>query len=221
MTNDFQVMNDYLSALELDLKNQAALTATSRRRAPRLGRPMIALAFSAVVVSAVLVISGSAGREVPAYGKPAILNTPASDIPEPLRQGLALQLAPGPNATLTEARAVPAFGGTAYLLSGNDTWCLSAPDAESMTPDAEPGVTCTHTSEFFRIGISLVVGDHYIAAIPQGVENPTLTHADDTKVELRPNQQGVVVVEKLAPGDTVSLHGTGGQIRTDRPAAGR
>ena len=218
MTNDFEAMHDYLSALELDLKAEAGASGDPQRRTLAWRRPAIAIAFAAMLVIPALVISGSVGHDTTAYGKPVILHTPAAEIPKPLKQGLALQLAAGPDATLTDARAIPAFGGTAYLLSGDGAWCLSAPDPEATTPDVENSVSCTHTAEFFRIGISLVVGNHYIAAIPQGVENPTLTHADGTTESLRPNHQGVVMVDTLTTGDTVSLHGTDGQTRIDRPA---
>lgn len=123
------------------------------------------------------------------------------------------------DATLTQARAIPAFGGTAYLLSGDDAWCLSAADPQAKRPDAERAVSCTRTNEFLHIGISLVVGNHYIAAIPQGVDNPTLMHADGTTESLEPNDQGIVTVDALAPGEKVTLHGTNGQNRTDTATA--
>jgi hypothetical protein len=219
MTDHFEAMHDYLTTLELELKAQATQPAPGRRDALSWRRPAIAIGIVSMLVIPGLVLAGSIGREAPAYGKPPILKTPAVDIPQPLKQGLALQLAAGPNSTLTEARPIPAFGGTAYLLSGNDAWCLSAPDPEADHPQAETGVACTRTKEFFRIGISLVLGNHYIAAIPDGVRDPTLTRADGTTETLHPNEQGVVVVDALSAGDTVSLHGADGTSRTDRSAS--
>jgi len=217
MTKDYEAMPDYLNALEVELRAKAS-TETSAAPAHRQliwRRPLIAVAAAAAIAIPVVVIAGSVGHEQAAYGQPAILDTPATGIPQPLKHGLALELAAGPDATLTQARPIPAFGDTAYLLSGDDAWCLSAPDPQAKRPDTERAVTCTRTNAFMRIGISLVAGNHYIAAIPHGVDNPTLTHADGTTETLAPNDQGVVTVDTLAPGDKVTLHGTDGQTTTD------
>jgi hypothetical protein len=221
MTNDFEAMHDYLGALELELKAKAAHTETRWVRTPQWRRPLVAIvAVSALVIPVIAILASVGGQTEPAYGRPLILKTAAIEIPAPLKDGLALQLAAGPNSALTQARPVTAFGGTAYLLSGENAWCLSAPDPDARRPDAERSVSCTHTKEFLRIGISLVLGNHYIAAIPAGVKNPTLTRADGSNQDLRPDRQGVVVVDALAAGDKVTLHGTDGQTRTDS-ASGR
>jgi hypothetical protein len=217
MTGDAEAMHDYLAALELRLKSEAVHAGAGRTRTLARRRPAIAVAIVfAVVLPAVLVVGSLGGQAPRAYGKPAILQTAPVAVPAALKGHLAFNLAAGPRSTPLEARPIPAFGGTAYLLSGKDAWCLSAPDPAAGEPDIERGVTCTRTSEFLKLGISLLVGNHYIAAIPQGVDDPTLRHADGSTETLHPDEQGVVVVDPLSAGDTVSLHGTDGHTRIDR-----
>lgn len=217
MTKDLETMPDYLSALERDL----ALRAEYSRSAPfrfagGLKRPIVALAATLVFAAIGLAVA-EIGSESPAYGQPRVLRIDAVDVPPPLRNGLALQLAAGWNATLTEARPIRAFGSTAYLLSGEDAWCLVAPDPDAARPSVEPVVSCVRTSEFMRIGVSVSAGTHYIAAIPQGVEPPTLTTSDGREMSLRPNQYGVVIVDGVRPGSTITLHPTNGKPRSDQP----
>lgn len=215
MSNDFDAMSNFLSRLEQDLKDEAVNTGRRRATVPRTRR--LAVALPVAVVGAIVLavaIGPFAGNTPPAYGKPAILQTPPTTIPATLRGGLALEVAAGPNAALDEARPVEVFGSTAYLLSGDDAWCLSVPDPAAARPDIERGVSCVDTDEFMRFGIALIVGDRYVAAIPQGIDAPTLRGRDSNTRRLDLDAHGVVSA-RLATGDTVARYDIDGRTRHD------
>lgn len=215
-SSDFEALPDFLRGLEDRLRAAAVPAVPRRTLGRRWRRPVLAVPVASAAAIALAVIVGPfGGSTVPAYGKPAILQTPATAIPAPLRGGLAHEIAIGSGAALDEARAIPAFGDVAYLLSGGDAWCLSAPDPAANRQDVERGASCTHTDEFLRIGVALIVGDHYLAAVPRGVPDPTLTGADGRRETLSPNEQGVVAAT-LAAGDEVTRYDVDGARRTDR-----
>lgn len=215
-SSNFDALPDFLGRLEHQLARAAAIQTPRRGAlASRWGRPILAAPVALAATVALAIILWPFGNSTPsAYGNPAILQTPATPVPAPLRGGLALEIAAGPDAALDEARAIPAFGSTTYLLSGDDAWCLSAPDPGADRPDVERGVTCTDTAEFLRIGVALIVGNRYIAAIPEGVRPPASTRGDGQRKELQPNKQGVVAVS-LAAGETVTRYDIDGGTRTD------
>lgn len=77
-------------------------------------------------------------------------------------------------------------------------------------------MTCAPAREFARIGMALTVGRHYVAAIPQGVPNPVLQRADGTTKSLTPDEHGLVVVQTLAVGETVTRTDDQGHPQLDR-----
>jgi hypothetical protein len=224
------IMPDFVDALEARLR-VAATTVTSasapavaapvHRRSwslVRLSRARLAAgtALCAAAVVAFLVLSASDDRRTPAaYGRPLILSTPPVDASQHLARGVTMLLAFGPNAKIESARPFPASGGTGYLVKSDKGWCLSAPDPAAANPDRERGVTCAPTSVFYRYGISLSIGPHFVAAIPQGVAEPTVTLPDGTVQHLKPSDQGVVATD--APvGAVIRLHAADGSVRAMR-----
>lgn len=228
MNDDFDALNDHLVDLERDLKARAvaapSLQSAGRWRLPHAVLPVAGAAVARPLVAVPVVVAGAiafaviagvfAGNAPPAYGQPAILDTPAMEVPPQMRGGLALELAVGPGSTLDEARPFDTSAGTGYLLSGGDAWCLSAPDPDADRPASEPGVGCVRTAEFMRIGLAIVVGRHYVAAIPRGVDSPTVTSPDGTQRDLQPDEFGVVATT-LEPGDSVTRYDIDGRKRTD------
>jgi hypothetical protein len=219
-------MPDFVAALERRLRAAAleqagatagpAAAADPERRAPvarpdlgyrpsfreRLAdhRPTRRRAFgAAVLVLATLValVLAFSVRTPPAVSGPDILNAPRVTDPEYLRRLLGSSMTMGPGADYARARTVEAVGGQAYLVPVPRGWCLRVP-----APSADPagrghGVGCTTDAEFRRVGISVVVGETLVAAVAEGVRNPTLTSPDGKVRTLQPNELGVVIVRRL------------------------
>lgn len=218
---DEDPMPDFVSSLEQRLRESAltqgcAEQTTHRshfpRWAPRLAVPLAASVAVAAVIYAF--IASDDTHVTRAYGKPLILRTAtvdASVVTHQLQRGLSARLALGTDARLTAARPISAFGGTAYLVTGDTGWCLTAPDpamsdSQTSDPTRRGAVTCARNADVYRYGIALAVGDNVIAAIPQGVKNPTLTAPDGTSRQLSPSDQGVVVAEREPAGSRLTLY---------------
>jgi hypothetical protein len=223
MTN-FSVMPDFLARLEVELRAAAARPPSTSRRRP-VGRLAIALTLTAAITTTFVLALGPGGHPATrAFAGPLILREPTVGIPKRFRTlgpgALYAQRVNevGEQAARDEfrvlrksrdriptqsARQIPAFGGTAYLLGAPGVWCLVAPDPAALRPDVEVGVTCVPAREFARIGMALMVGRHYVAALPQGVPDPLLQRADGTKTTLKPDEHGLVVVDTLSSGETV------------------
>ena len=215
-------MPDFVAALERRLRGAAPDLAyphpTRRRHGVPFARRVAGLAAAAGVLGVTAIMMAPSGNHgaTPAYGKPLILNAAAVDVTRQLGGGIMVTQALGAGARLDQARPVPAFGGTAYLIQGEKGWCLSAPDPAASRPEIERGVTCMSSAEFLRFGISVRLGRYFVAAIPQGVRNPTIELADGTVRELHPSDLGVVTLDQANPGTVITLYGPDGSTRRDR-----
>jgi hypothetical protein len=230
------VMPDFVDALERRLRQEASAGVPARRprRARARARPRITVALAVVsglaLVALVVAIAtsspprdggrGRADRRPPAATTPLILRTATIDADQVLdevQHGMTVRLVLGPGARLTAARPVRAFGGTAYVLTGDQGWCLTAPD-DAIDPTGDParsgGVTCQKRATVYRIGIPLIVGRNAIAAIPQGVPAPTLTTPDGVIHRLTPSAQGVVLVEHGRSHSVLTLYARDGTSNT-------
>lgn len=223
------LMPDFVNELERRLReasvNPASANRGSRTRSARW--PVrLALPLAAAFAAAVIAIATSSEHDTPArYGRPLILRTATVDATRLLaefNQGQSVRLTFGPGARMTAARPVPAFGGTAYVVSGDPGWCLIAPDrAAHDSGNGDPArhsgaVTCARIDSVYRYGIALGVGHDLIAAVPQGVKNPTITTPDGATRELSPSDQGVVSATNLPPGSTLVLHAADDTTETVR-----
>jgi hypothetical protein len=214
MAENFEVMPDYLGALELELRAHALPVVTERGHRLRWRRPVFVTAVAVLALVPMLLIADTIRDQTPAYGRPAILAAPPVPVPASIRNGFALKKKAGPGTSLDRARPFRAFGDIAYLLDGDGVWCVSVPDPTAREPEVERGIACTRTRDFFRVGIQVVVRRSYVAVIPQGVKDPMLIHANGTRQSLQPNAQGVVTVAPIAPGDSFVLYGIDGQRKT-------
>jgi hypothetical protein len=226
------VMPDFVDALERRLRQEASAAVPARR--PRRARPRITVALAVVsglaLVALVVAVAtsssprdggrGRADRTHPTATTPLILRTATTDagrVLDEVQHGMSVRLVLGPDARLTAARPVAAFGGTAYVLTGDQGWCLTAPD-DAIDPTGDPartgGLTCQKLATVYRVGIPLVVGSNAIAAIPQGVRAPTLTTPDGTVRRLTPSAQGVVIVEHGQPHSVLTLYARDGTPHT-------
>ena len=227
MTHD--LMPDFIATLERRLRDAAidahAVEADPRpRRSRRWGARLTVPALAAVALAGLFVLISASGdhRTPKAYGKPLILQTPpvdASKVLRELKQGMSATLTLGNDTSLTTARPVPAFGGTAFVVTGDRGWCLTAPDPaigdpSTADPAREGAVSCAPTSVVYKYGISLGVGDNVIAAIPQGVKHPTLAAPDGTVEALEPSDQGVVVAADVVHRSVLTLYAADGTTRS-------
>jgi hypothetical protein len=202
------VMPDFVDALEQRLRETSTAARSQKSRAPRwLSRRGMTttLAIGGACVAIVAALAVSERQDARVYGKPLILQTAAVEVPsiiDELQRGVSVRAVLGPDARLTDARPVKAFGDTAYVVTGDAGWCLVVPDP-AIAPNGDArsgrGVTCSY-------GISLIVGHNALAAVPQGVPNPTVTSKDGTVRALEPTDQGVVVVEDIASGSVFTLY---------------
>jgi hypothetical protein len=219
------VMPDFVDALERRLREEASAEVPARRS--RRARPRITVALAVVsglvLVALVVAIATSPprdeGRTPRATTTPLILRTATIDaqrVLDEVQSGMSVRLVLGPDARLTAARPVAAFGGTAYVLTGDQGWCLTAPD-DALDPTGDPartgGVTCQRLATIYRFGIPLGLGHNAIAAIPKGVPSPTLTAPDGTIRRLTPSAQGIVLVDHGPPGSVLTLYARDGASR--------
>lgn len=225
-----ELMPDFVEALEQRLRNEAAAPnranqPSSKPRGARHWIPRIAIpaAGSLALAGVILAISASNDHQTQtAFGKPLILQTSpvdAAKVMQEVQGGMSVMLRLGKGALLTAARPVTAFGGTAYVLTGDRGWCLTAPDPAVGDPaGADPArrgaVTCARTDDVYKYGIALGVGNNAIAAIPQGVQDPRLTAPDGATRDLAPSGQGVVVADNVQDGSVLTLYGPDGTTRS-------
>jgi hypothetical protein len=173
----------------------------------------------------VLVLSGSGPSTPPAHGEPLVLQAPLAVLPAQARPGISARMVLGPeSARITRGHEIPTAAGPAYLYGDATGRCLSAPDPAADDPATERGVTCVPAATFARFGISLTIqgrdgGGTYVAAIPQGVANPTVRTGGATR-ELRPTNFGVVAVS-TATRAVVTLFDRSGARRDDVVGAPR
>lgn len=207
------LMPDAVNALEQRLRHEA-----TAGRAPepdrRLWPRRAALVIPFVVVGALLLVfllSPTSPQGVRDEA-PLILQTAAVRVPsviDDLQRGATVPAVLGPNARLTDARPVHALGSTAYVVTGDEGWCLVVPDP-ALTSASDhrtaTGVTCSRLAHVERYGISMIVGHNALAAIPQGVPNPTVTFRDGALRELKPTDQGVVAVDDLPSGSVFTIY---------------
>ena len=208
-------MPDFVETLERRLRRHAAGEEPDIRSQPtRRARPRITVALAASFALAALIVGITMSRdEGPrAFGKPLILRTAtvqAQSIIDEVQSGHGVRVVLGADARLTDARPVPAFGGIAYVITGDKGWCLVAPD-EALDRTADParsgGLTCRRLADVYRYGIALIVGHNAIAAVPQGVPDPTMTTRDGAVRHLKPSPQGVVTVEDSPSGSALTLY---------------
>jgi hypothetical protein len=221
------LMPDFADALERRLREIATATGQGpRSRASLRPRRLViaGLACGALAAAIVALAAGDRDGVETAYGKPLILATAPVDAAKVLgeiQDGLTVRLALGADATLTAARPIPAFGGTAYVLTGDAGWCLTAPDPAMPSPaTADPArsgaVTCAKRADVYRYGIALGVGNNVIAAIPDGAREPTVTSPDGSTRALEPTSQGVVSAVELPARSSLTLYASDGSTRTLR-----
>lgn len=216
MADDFEVMPDFLAALEAELRVRAVAAAAPEPERPRRRRrslAALAAGLAALAILAAVLFTASVGPETAAYGKPAILREPATSVPVALKGGLDLKVAAGPDTDLTRARAIQAFGTVSYLLSGDGAWCLSVPDPGAASPTVDRVVNCARTKDFYNVGVHTVAPGCYLAVLPRGVRDPTVTHADGTTETLHPDALGVVRDAHVRPGDAFTLYAIDGTRR--------
>lgn len=220
MNNERAAMPDFAEILERDLRTEATrLAGTSPRRS--LLRPRAALAGGLMVGAVAAAVFGASlwSGPAPAYAGPLIVTATAVDAPHVAREmerGLTAQYMFGPDVHFDQVREIDTPGGRAYVAGGAHGWCISVPDAASPNPARERGVACAKQADFERIGLSVSVGGQYVAAIAQGVREPTLRRAGQQQSEsLHPSRFGVVSLG-VKTGDTVTLYDTTGRARADR-----
>ena len=134
------LMPDFADALERRLRelgdgHRPAPPVACFAPSPPGGDRRIGLRILAAAIVA-LAAGDRSGVEA-AYGKPLILATAPVDATKVLgevQDGLTVRMALGADATLTAARPFPALGGTAYVLTGDAGWCLTAPDPAMPGP---------------------------------------------------------------------------------------
>lgn len=213
MSDQFDVMPDYLAALELELRARARPVSTAPRRSMPRPRKAWAVVVAVLALVPVLVVADSVRNDERAYGRPAILAARPGPVPRWVRDGFVFTKI-APRGGFTHARRIATFGDTTYLLDGGGTWCLVVPDPATRGSGADSAVSCVPTHEFFRVGIQMFVGGRYVAVIPQGVQPPDVVHPDGSWQRLHPNSLGVVLLRDAASGDQFHLHGLDGQTRT-------
>lgn len=219
MSNRATIMPDFTDVLERDLRTEAAsLAAAAPLRRSRRRRATLAAGL-AIGAGAVAVVVSSLGSSTdPAYAGPLIVKAPQVDAPEVARRmesGVTAQYTLGGDVHFDQVREIATDAGPAYLVGGAKGWCLSVPDAASPNPSQERGGSCATSAEFNRIGVSVSVGGWYVAALPQGVRNPTLKRKSMSTTELTPSKYGVVSIA-VRPGDVVTMYSTSGAPRADR-----
>jgi len=228
-----RLMPDFTGALERHLRQSASAPAASparevvaqrRRRTPRFALAGFGCAAAAAAV--VVALAGGDTGPAPAYGRPPVLRTPiaanAAEVLANLNAGQVVNGIFSPNGRMTEVRAVPAFGGTAYFATGAEGWCLkmlSPPAQQTADPLNTGSVTCRQLKDVYAYGIALADDGNIIAAVPENATHPTLTAQDGTSQTLTPSSQGVVTAQastdsvlKLygADGSTLALRVVGG-----------
>ncbi|MDO9410734.1 MAG: hypothetical protein Q7T67_20135, partial [Patulibacter sp.] len=181
--------------------------ATGRGGARR--RPLAAvgsLGVVAVVLAVVLVLAlgGSGPGSTPAFGAPLVLRTPLVELPEGSRPGSSAEIFIGPDSTrITRGNRIPTPAGPAFLYGDERGRCLTAPVPGVPRPQFERGVTCVSGADFRRTGIAGWIGGEdrasYIAAVPQGVRNPTVSYSGGPPRELVPSDIGVITVQTTEP----------------------
>jgi len=223
------LMPDVVDQIEQRLRQEA------RRPKARSWTPPLAVtaALGAAVACLVLVLAvrgedrGPRSRPVEA-GSLLILRTAAVSAPEVIQQlerGGTVRAVLGAGAQLDQARPVPAFGNTAYVVSGPRGWCLTLPDASLATSGSayqSSGVTCRRTADVYRTGMVLAVGQRVLAVVPEGTRSPTLASRSGQVRELKPSDQGVVAIEDGPPGWLFTAYGKDGsqlslRIQRTRP----
>lgn len=222
------LMPDFTAALEQRLREAAEphpLPVSPKqprgRRQWRIAMPAAATALTAV---ALLVMTNGGDSSSIAYGKPRILLADPVSAPQvlaQLQQGMSVNLTLGPGAKLEEVRTVSAFGGTAYIATGDAGWCLAAPDpAMPDVANANPArsgvVTCARTADIYRYGLYLGVGNNFIVALPDNAKFPTLRGSDGQARELEPDDRGVVIGENVPSGSTLTVYGPDGSTRNTK-----
>lgn len=219
MSTRAPVMPDFTDALERDLRTEAAnLAAAASLRRSRRRRATLAAGLAIAAGTVAVVVSSLGSSTEPAYAGPLIVKAPQVDAPQVARQmerGLMAQTTLGGDVHFDQVREIATDAGPAYLVGGTKGWCLTVPDAASPNPSQERGVTCATPAQFNRIGLSLSVGGRYVAALPQGVRNPTLKRTSMSTTELTPSKYGVVSLA-VRPGDVVTMYSTSGTPRADR-----
>ncbi len=219
MSKRATVMPDFTDALERDLRTEAAnLTAAVVRRRSLRRRTTLAAGLALGAGTAALVMSSLGSSTEPAYAGPLIVKAPQAEAPGVARRmerGLMAQRVLGGDVHFDQVREIATAAGPAYLVGGPKGWCLTVPDAASPNPTQERGVSCATPEEFNRIGLSLSVGGWYVAALPQGVRNPTLKRASIATTDLTPSEYGVVSIG-VRSGDVVTMYSSDDVPRTDR-----
>lgn len=228
MINPDRTMPDFSDTLEDRLlrisdeleasRAQPRMTAVTRGRRMRPLAVASTVAVVVVIAGVATVVSAGPGAQT-AYGKPLILSAPTVDASR-FGGGLEAMTALGPGARFDKAREIPTSAGPAYLVSGDKGWCLTVPDPASKNPSEERGVTCATPAAFDRIGLSIDIGGTYLAAIPQGVKNPTLESDGSPARELVPSDLGVVSATVTSKSE-ITLYGTDGGKRTDEILPGK
>lgn len=220
-------MPDFTAALEQRLREtaqQQALPHSSKQaRGSRRWRIALPAATAIGLTAAALVVLASNGTSTSAaYGKPRILLAEPVSAPQvvaQLQEGMSVKLALGAEATLQEARSVPAFGGTAYVVTGDAGWCLAAPDpampdVASANPARSGVVTCARTADVYRYGLYLGVGNNFIVALPDNAKPPTLRSPRGQARPLEPDEHGVVIGENVESGSTLTVYGPDDSTRS-------
>jgi hypothetical protein len=220
-------MPDFTDALEEQLRVRAQVpcgagdvASPARRRMRRRHTPVAvaALSCAALLVAVFAIVASDEDHTPAAYGRPLILREHPTDAPEVIKRlqnGMSARLVLGTDARLTTARAIEAFGSTAYVVTGPSGWCLAAPDPK-LSGDAlrTGGVTCARTRQVHRYGIALAVGGNVIAALPDNAKPPTLTTPDGSLQTLRPSDLGVVTAAVVKSGSVFTLYGEDGSQQT-------
>jgi hypothetical protein len=211
------IMPHFVDALEGRLRAEAIKRGATKRSLSGIAGPswrpvLLAAALVAAAATAIALVPLTGTSERALANSIALLRTPALEID---RDTHMREIASGLSSELDRAWSAPAFGGTAYLMSGDGIWCLSAPDAATKQPDLERGSTCTDDSTFARLGLSLTIGNDYVAVLPDAAPPPSLRGPDGAQRRLSRSQRGVVVLQNVPPGSSITLYDDKGGSRTD------
>lgn len=215
-THDSTSTPDFAAQLDSLLRQEAARLASARPSRRQIRRAGFGGTIAVLAGAAVLAITLRTSAE-PAFAGPLILKSPEVDASK-YAGGALSDMMLGPGARWDRAHEIGTPAGPAYVVSGDRGYCISAPDPAAPQPAEERGAACTSTAEFERLGLSIAVGNLYIAAVPQDVPAPTIRTTDGAVRELSPRDG--VVVTTVHRGDVLTLTATDGKKRHDRMKLG-
>ena len=122
----------------------------------------------------------------------------------------------GDGAVLERGWSVPALKGSVFLAHNNARWCLSVPDPATSQPDVERGQSCKSTAAYRDRGLSLTIGNRFVAVLPDGIPDPTVTKPMGAPTSLTRIDRGLVLSPPLQEGSVIERVTAAGKTVTDR-----